>query len=140
MSVAALESSRACLRIFGDDLVPDEISALLGSAPTKSETRGEVLRSANGRERVAKSGGWRLEATDTAPEDTDAQVRQLLSTLSPDLGVWRGISARYEVDLFCGWFMTGSNDGASLAPETLLALGERGIALSLDIYASTPDE
>lgn len=138
--MAALESSRACLRIFGNDLVPDEISALLGTTPTKAQARGEVLRSDNGRERLAKCGGWRLEASDTTPEDTDAQVWQLLSRLTNDLAVWRDISARYEVDLFCGWFMAGSNDGARLSPETLLALGERGIALSLDIYAPILDE
>lgn len=138
--MSVLESSRACLRIFGDDLVPDEISAALGSAPTKSETRGELLRSPIGRERLAKQGSWRLDATDKVPEDTNAQVGELLSKLTSDLNVWRDISGRFQVELFCGWFMGQTNDGAGLAPETLLALGERGIPLSLDIYAPTSDE
>lgn len=30
--------------------------------------------------------------------------------------------------------MGSSNDGVSLSPRTLLALGERGIELGLDIY------
>jgi hypothetical protein len=138
--MSVIDRSKACLRIFGDDLAPDEISAALGSAPTRSEARGEILRSSSGRERVAKCGGWRLEATVTAPEDTNAQVRELLSKLTPDLAVWRDIASRFEVDLFCGWFMGQTNDGAELSPETLLALGERGITLSLDIYAPDSDE
>jgi len=138
--MGAFESSRASLRVFGDDLIPDEISAALGAAPTKSEIRGEVLRSINGRERVAKCGSWRLHAAEAKPEDTNAQVRELLAKLSSDLNIWRDIAKRFEVDLFCGWFMSGSNDGVELAPETLLALGERGIALSLDIYAPDEDE
>ncbi len=138
--MSAIEHSRACLRIFGDDLVPNEISTALGSTPTNSETRGEILRSPNGRERVAKCGGWRLDATSTVPEDTDAQVHELLSRLTPDLAVWRDIASRFDVDLFCGWFMGQTNDGAKLSPGTLLALGQRGIALSLDIYAPDSDE
>ena len=121
--------------------MPDEISAVLGSAPTKSETRGEVLYTPSGRDRgVAKRGYWRLDAADTAPEDTNAQVRALLSKLTQDLAVWRDITNRFEVDLFCGWFMGQTNDGAILSPATLLALGERGIELQLDIYAPDSDE
>jgi hypothetical protein len=138
--MSVIESSRACLRIFGDDLLPDEISAALGSPPTRSQIRGEVLRSPKGRERVAQHGAWRLEAADTTPEDTDAQARELLSKLTPDLAVWRDITTRFEVNLFCGWFMGQTNDGAELSPATLLALGERGIALQLDIYAPDSDE
>lgn len=139
--MSVLESSRTCLRIFGDDLVPGEISAALGSAPTKSEARGDARRTPNGTERcAAKRGYWRLDAADAAPEDTNGQVRELLSKLTSDLYVWRDISKRFEVDLFCGWFMSQTNDGAELSPATLLALGERGIALSLDIYAPDSDE
>ncbi|MBA4218540.1 MAG: hypothetical protein C0460_14555 [Methylibium sp.] len=138
--MSAIEYSTACLRIFGDDLLPEEVSAALGCAPTKSETRGELLRSANGSERVAKRGSWRLVAAETAPEDTNAQVSELLSKLTSDLNVWREIADRFEIDLFCGWFMGQTNDGAELTPATLLALGERGIALSLDIYAPDSDE
>ncbi|MCY4755790.1 DUF4279 domain-containing protein [Pelomonas aquatica] len=138
--MSVIDHSRACLRIFGDDLIPEEITAALGAAPTKSETRGEVLRSRNGRERVAKQGSWRLDAANMEPEDTNAQVQELLSKLTADLTVWHDMARRFEIDLFCGWFMGQTNDGAELSPATLLALGARGIALSLDIYAPTADE
>ena len=129
------------MRVFGDDLIPDEISAALGSAPTKSEGRGEVLRTPNGTERgVAKRGCWCLHAGDAAPEDTHGQVRELLTKLTSDMNVGRAISQRFDVDLFSGWLMSQTNDGAELTSETLLALGERGVALSLDIYAPTSDE
>jgi hypothetical protein len=138
--MGSFKSSRACLRVIGDSLVPDEITAALGATPTKAQTLGEVLRLANGRERVARCGSWRLEAAEASPEDTNAQVLELLSQLSLDLSVWRDIAARFRLDLFCGWFMNDGNDGVVLTPETLLALGERGIALSLDIYAPYADE
>jgi len=53
--------------------------------------------------------------------------------LTGDLAVWQAL-ARFRPDLFCGLFMGSSNDGVSLSPRALLALGERGIELGLDIY------
>jgi len=138
--MSAIKTSAVCLRIFGDDLIPDEITQALGASPTKSQHRGEVLCSPSGKQRVVQRGNWRLEAADANPEDTDAQVRELLSQLTSDLAVWRDISTRFEVDLFCGWFMGQTNDGAMLSPATLLALGERGIELQLDIYAPDSDD
>jgi hypothetical protein len=45
----------------------------------------------------------------------DAQVMGLLSRLPTDPAVWQQIGSRYEVDLFCGWFMNTWND--SLATD-----------------------
>jgi hypothetical protein len=35
--------------------------------------------------------------------------------------------------------MGGSNEGASISPKTLTALGERGIELAVDIYGPDTD-
>lgn len=86
--------------------------------------------------RIAKTGSWRFHATERVPGDLDAQVSEILDQLTPDLGVWASLS-RYEPDLFCGIFMASSNDGLPLSAKALLALGERGIALDLDIYDSS---
>jgi hypothetical protein len=44
------------------------------------------------------------------------------------------------MDIFCGWLMHESNEGIVISPQTLLMLGERNIALSVDIYAPLDDE
>lgn len=44
------------------------------------------------------------------------------------------------MDLFCGWFMERLNEGIEISPETTLALAQRHIALSLDIYGHDGDE
>ena len=138
--MAAIAESVATLRIFGDDLIPQDVSAALGAEPSAAHRQGEVQRTRGGREVVRKTGMWRLHATPQTPEDLDAQVAELLSRLTPDLAVWAGLSARFEVDLFCGLFMEESNEGFSLSAATLLALGERGIEIGLDVYApSRPD-
>jgi hypothetical protein len=136
-----IHHSAATLRIFGDELRPDDISQMLKCQPTKAELKGEVIRYPSGRERRVKRGNWRLIAKSAEPEDLDGQIRWLMSQVSDDLSVWKLLTQAYDVDLFCGLFMQSSNDGLSLSPETMLMLGLRGIELGLDIYdASDEDE
>jgi hypothetical protein len=132
--MGALDHSVATLRFFGDDLVPDEISALLGASPTESCRKNqEIVGKSTGTVRTAKTGSWRLCATRREPEDLEAQIFEILGQLTPDIDVWASLS-RYGPDLFCGIFMASSNDGLPLSANALLALGQRGIALGLDIY------
>jgi len=122
------------LRFFGDDLLPDEISALLGAIPTASHHRGQELKgSQSGVVRIARTGSWRLSAPRREPEDLEAQIFEILDQLTGDLAIWKSL-ARFRPDLFCGLFMGSGNDGVSLSPRALLALGQRGIELGLDIY------
>jgi len=81
-----------------------------------------------------------LEAKDREPEDLNAQIDEILGKLSDSLDVWRAISQEHEIDLFCGFFMQKSNEGVELSAESLAALSERGIQLSLDIYSPSIDE
>ena len=130
-----IHSSKATLRIFGDDVVPTEITRLLGYRPTTARAKGETWVGAkSGKENTARTGNWRLEASVREPEDLDGQVQELLGKLTQDLEVWGALARQFRVDLFCGLFMNGANEGATISPATLAALGNRGIKLSLDIY------
>lgn len=131
--MAQLFRSVVALRVIGDDLIPDEISSLLGSEPTTSQRMGDRLLMKSG-ERIAKFGMWMLSATDQEPEAVDAQVAEILAKLTRDFAVWHSLAARFQVNIFCGWFMEESNEGLSLLPKTLLMLGERHIELDIDIY------
>jgi len=137
--MAVFDHSMATLRFFGDELVPDEISALLGATPTQSHYKGqELVGSHSGAKRIAKTGSWRLRAADRKPEDLEGQVFEILEQLTQDLSIWASLS-RFQPDLFCGLFMGSSNDGISLSAKALLALGERGITLGLDTYDEGDD-
>lgn len=133
--MAQLHESAVGLRIIGDDLAPDEISRQLGCLPTFAQLKGEaIVGERSGQTRVAKCGMWRLRAQPREPEDLNGQIAEILGQLSDDLDVWKAISDRYSVDLFCGLFMDGSNEGLSVSASSLFALGARGIQLSLDLY------
>jgi hypothetical protein len=135
-----IHHSAACLRIFGDDLIPEEITQMLRCQPTLAQRTGDVIRYASGRERVVRCGNWRLNATRAEPEDINDQVRSLLSKVESAPHVWKDLVRRFNVDIFCGLFMQGGNDGFSLAPDVMVLLGERGIVIDFDIYSASDDD
>ena len=138
--MAHLSQSAASLRIGGDRLIPDEITRLLGAPPTHSLTKGEEIASKKtGRVRIAKSGMWSLAAPDCKPANLDRQIQLILDQLTDDLSVWKSLTVHYKMDLFCGLFMEDSNEGMDLSPDSLTALGQRGIKISLNIYAPILD-
>ena len=136
--MGGLARSRATLRVFGDDLQPADITALLGAEPTTARARGD--RNDGPGPALWRTGSWRLSADDAEPADPDAQIAQILGQLTPDLAIWQSLGARYRIDLFCGWFMDELNEGVRLAAATLLALGERGIVLDMDLYGAADDD
>ena len=134
------EYSQATLRIFGDSLVPEVVSGLLGCEPTASERKGEqIIGSRTGTMRVARTGHWRLQATRTEPEDLPGQIDELLGKLTDDMRAWAAIRETCRIDLFVGLFMNSGNNGLSVSPMHLLALGKRGIELGLDVYDQSED-
>ena len=139
--MACIHHSAASLRIIGDELIPAEITEALGASPTHEQTKGEKMSGKNtGKVRSARTGMWRLRVSDREPEDLDGQIREILGQLTEDLDVWKSISSRYKLDLFCGLFMECSNEGMELSPESLLALGSRGIKIGLDIYGPSCED
>lgn len=137
--MAQINRSLATLRIIGDDLIPSEVSTLLGYEASLVQEKDQVFVSKkSGRERIAKSGMWRLKATSCEPENLDSQISEILDKLTPDLEVWKSLSKKYDIDLFCGLFMEESNEGLEVSPVSLSLLSKRGIKLGLDIYA--PDD
>lgn len=137
--VAELARAVASLRITDEELSPSDVSALLGCEPTEGWAKGDTLTS-HGVTRIARIGMWSLHADETAPADLDAQVAGILSRLTTDESVWAEVHARYDVDLFCGWFMEFGNEAVSIEPETMAALGTLGIRLDIDLYGGVSDE
>lgn len=138
--MASLDRTAASLRIFGDDLDPKLVTSLLGHEPTGAELKGQkIVGKSTGSTRIARTGSWRLSATKKAPGDLDAQIDEILSKLSSDLSVWKELSGRYRVDLFCGLFLRYGNEGLTISAKSLAALGNRGIEMGLDIYGGESD-
>lgn len=81
---------------------------------------------------------WLLESRLEETCSIDAHIGDVLSRVTSDLSVWSKL-ARFTPDVFCGLFLSGFNQGDTLAPETMRALAERGIRLAIDIYSTTDE-
>jgi len=139
--MAAIGETRASLRFFGDDLDPDEVSRLLQGQPTDAVRKGDTQTyPRSGRQSVARTGRWLLEVDAQAPGNLELQIRQLVLDLTPDLEIWRDLSARYAGNVFVGMFMVDTNEGCDLSAQSLQNLSERGLALGLDIYNPTCED
>lgn len=127
---------------MGDDLVPEEITNLLGTAPSFAHYKGEtiIIRKTE-KTRIAKFGTWQIRAVDREPGDLNAQIGEILSKTSVDLTVWQSISNRFQVDLFCTLYMGGGDEGLTIYPRSLAALGARNIGMGLNmIFLGDDDE
>lgn len=125
-----IDETRAYLRIFGDDLDPDALTAALRADPSYAFRKGDLYR-----QRIATTGRWVIHAKPSKPGNLDRQVAELLERMTNDVIVWQSITSRYGALFYCSAFMAQTNEGTEFAPTTLAALGARGISLGLDIYA-----
>jgi Domain of unknown function (DUF4279) len=126
----------ASLRFHGDDLDPNDLSRVFGTEPTVGVKKGEIWVSPKGLEVVSPFGRWHLHTDDVKPGDIDQQIASLFSGLSDDMVRWREYAERYHGNIFAGIFLSQFNEGMSISPATLNAVGMRGLELGLDIYTN----
>lgn len=134
-----IAESAAALRLFGDSLIPEAVTARIGAMPTSAYCKDDMELRRDARDLVRKTGMWILEAPRKEPEDLNAQVAEILSLLTQDIAVWKALAQEFEINLYCGLFMSNSNEGLSLSVSMLAALASRGIALSMDGYGASSE-
>jgi hypothetical protein len=129
------------LRFRGDALDPVSVSAALQVSPTRARRKGETFHTPSGAAVIARTGLWSVSIEREAPGDLDEKISTLLAGLSGNLAVWKQLCEALRGDIFCGVFLTEESGGVTLKPETILAIGQRGLTLDLDIYApDAPDD
>lgn len=131
-----LHRSCATLGFYGDDLDPEELTALLGANPTVGVRKGGTWRTTMGADKVAPTGSWRMTTDDCEPADLSGQIDSLLRSVTPNLTVWRELTERFRCVIFCGLWLKSFNEGLQITPKTLAAMGERGLVLDFDIYGA----
>lgn len=130
-----LQRASVTLQISGDDLVPSELTELLGREPTLGVRKGERFLATHGREIEAKSGMWNLGRGYLSPPDLDGQISSLLQELPKDFAIWRELTARFECWLSVGGYFEDWTGGFSFKPSTLSLLVERDLPIDFDLYA-----
>jgi hypothetical protein len=121
------------LRVYGEELDPDQISALLGCHPSSAQRKGNPF---------PKEGRWILDIDSrecTENDDVDDGIRMLLERLPSDSGVWVSLTSTYAVDVFCGLFLASSNRGFGISAEVSRLLSDRNLEIGFDVYFDFPN-
>jgi hypothetical protein len=119
------------LCVYGPDLVPSEVSALTGAAPTDAWARGDLRAR---QQTPASQGTWLLSFRALAPRTLHDLVFELSAALRPDLD-WQHLNQCFTVRLSVALHSDRWNFGPSFTPEDLQWLASTGAPLSFDIYA-----
>jgi len=127
-----VDESRATLCIYGDDLDPAEVSAVLQVEPTRAHRKGDRRHPQSP---AARKGAWLLSVEARAPEGPSDCLQELLAKVSPDPATWAKLHSEYEIRVSVGIFIEAWNRGFELPARVLEALALRSLNLDFDIYA-----
>jgi hypothetical protein len=125
---------KVALRVYGEELDPDRISALLGCQPSSAQRKGNPF---------PKKGRWLLEIDSKESgehDDVDDGIRMLLARLPSDSGVWVSLTSACAVDVFCGLFLASSNRGFGISAEVSRLLSDRNLEIGFDVYLDLPSQ
>ena len=138
---------RVSLRVFGDALEPDEVSALLGRQPSRSHRKGEgsssVSKSASSgssTEPTSEStseptGVWILDSGLSGKAEIEEHVEALLSLVSNDSDEWASLTSRFSASILCSACLDEYNEGFEISPRLAQSLADRGLVIAFDIYS-----
>ena len=134
-----LQRASVTLLINGDDLVPEELSAILGVHPEIGVRKGETFmgRGRPGTAVTARTGMWHFGTGVREPPNIDEQITEILGSLPDGADLWNDLTTRFVCYVTVGlWFTDDSwTGGLVLEPKTLGMLVERGLAIDFDMYA-----
>lgn len=139
--MATIGRVRVSLRVFGDTLEPDEVSALLGRKPSRQHRKGDKIAGRPGakREAVEPTGAWILDSALPERVEVEEHVEELLATLSNDMDEWASLNDRFSASILCSLFLDQYNEGFELSSRIAQAISERGLFVAFDIYSGDPD-
>ena len=136
--MAAIGRVRASLRVFGESLDADEVSALLGRPPTRQHRKGDEIEGKGG-DAVEPTGAWILDSPLSEKIELEEHIEVMLSSLSNDMDEWSSLTDRFSASILCSLFLDQYNEGFELSPRITQALSERGLVAAFDIYSGDVD-
>lgn len=130
----------ASLRLYGDELVPENISRLLRIEPSDSAAKGSQFTSRSGKTRTARTGLWIL-STEFHIESTNLEdhIEWLMDQMEPAGVIPTDLPGVSWGDVFCYWLSATGHGGPELSPDLLARLGKLRLKLGLDIYFAHSD-
>jgi hypothetical protein len=131
--LAAIARVRVSLRVFGDELEPEEVSSLLGREPSRLHRKGDKI-AADGSS-VEPTGAWILDSGLNEKAEVEEHVEALLAMVSNDSDEWASLTSRFSASVQCSAFLGRYNEGFEISPRLARSLADRGLVIAFDIYS-----
>lgn len=134
-------SANVSLCIYGEDLDPDELTRILGLAPTHSHCRGDRR---GPKSPPATMGFWGYRVADSADlgqaaddrrDPADLVFGHLLDRLPSDPALWARLGQQYRIRIFFHISFEGWNKGFGLSARNVQRAAVLGVPLDFDLYA-----
>jgi hypothetical protein len=126
------EECGVCLAIYGEELVPDEITELLGCQPTDSNLRGDKKGPSSP---GFSKGAWFLQVRGEPPNTPEILTRKILTMVPSNREIWNQLKKRFDVQLRYGIHMSGWNKGFGLPHDLIASMAVLGVDVEFDLYA-----
>ncbi len=133
------EESTVSLRIFGDDLDPDELTQLLNCQPTKAYRKGHVVTTTMS-PRTVRTGQWFLSVEKNRLQTLEEQIAELFEKLPDDLEIWKKVNKRFHASIYCGAWLKGWNRDVWFSAELLKKMADRELLIGLAIYCDCEED
>lgn len=128
-----IDETGVALCIYGEDLIPDEVSELLGLNPTHAHRKGDRKKPSS--RHPFKIGAWILEIRGETPKEPEDLTAALLDQLPQAKFVWTELASRYRVELRYGLHMVSWNRGLHLSHGIVERIAKTQAKVGFDIYA-----
>lgn len=127
----------AMLRLFSNDVGPDEVTALLGVVPTDAFAKGALF----GESRTRRFNAWFLSSEGAFDSrDSRRHIDWIISKIMGRSRELAGLQARgVDIDVSCYWVSAGQG-GPVLSPRQMKDLVELNLNVAWDIYFGESNE
>ena len=132
-ALPAIARVRVSLRVFGDSLEPEEVSALLGRKPSRCHRKGD--KSSTNSSSIEPTGAWIVDSLLSEMAEIEDHVEALLLPISNDSDEWASLTSRFSASILCSAFLDQYNEGFELSPRLAQSLADRGLVIAFDIYS-----
>ncbi|MHB8859931.1 MAG: DUF4279 domain-containing protein [Thermoleophilia bacterium] len=128
----------ATLRVFHENLDPDEISKILGISYTRAYRKGDPHSKANPETVKRHYGAWLLDSKHHVnSRDSRRHIDWLLDQLEErSEAIHYLFSEGCKIDFFCFWESAHGHGGPTISPNQSTRLGKMNIDLMFDVYFS----
>jgi Domain of unknown function (DUF4279) len=124
--------THATLRIYGDQLQPDELSIQLGLTPSKCQKKGQITQARS----ISPVGGWFLSSQgQVESRDVQRHIVWILDQINDRQAFLKDLQDQgYEMDIFCFWVSAHGHGGPELSHEIMQRLSSMRLKVGFDIY------